>query len=212
MNENDLESTDVFERAVDGLAEQGYSVLQGFIGPRQVTELQNAIFDFKQDGELRIAGIGKQLDYQKNQQVRGDLIRWVDQQDPHPAVQNYLETMWSLMRYLNRYLFLGLKDFELHYTSYPPGTFYKRHSDRFNRTAHRVISAVLYLNTDWKEEDGGQLIIYLDEDKREVVAPRGGTLVLFKSELEHEVLPTRTTRYSITGWMLDQLTGLTFLK
>ncbi|MCB0627245.1 MAG: 2OG-Fe(II) oxygenase, partial [Saprospiraceae bacterium] len=34
------------------------------------------------------------------------------------------------------------------------------------------------------------------------ILPVGGRLVLFRSELlEHEVLPARRERYSLTGWL-----------
>ena len=44
------------------------------------------------------------------------------------------------------------------------------------------------------------------------ILPAGGRLVVFRSDqIEHEVLLCRKKRYSITGWMLDQLSELSFL-
>ncbi|MDX5426538.1 MAG: 2OG-Fe(II) oxygenase [Bacteroidota bacterium] len=202
----------IFDQIADGLSEPGFAVIPEFLSDQEVADLQEVIFAWKEEGEMRRAGIGSQLGFQVNREIRGDLIRWVDTMDPNPAVTGYLDRIKRMMEFLNRTCFLGLKDFEMHYTAYPSGTFYQRHSDRFQTVAHRVVSVVLYLNPDWKEEDGGQLIIYHGDEEREVVSPRGGTLAVFRSELEHEVLPTYQTRYSITGWMLDQLASLTFLK
>jgi SM-20-related protein len=42
-------------------------------------------------------------------------------------------------------------------------------------------------------------MIYLDAETVEV-QPISGRLVVFMSELEHEVLETKVNRYSITGW------------
>jgi SM-20-related protein len=90
-------------------------------------------------------------------------------------------------------------DLECHYAIYPPGTHYRRHLDRSPAGAERVVSLVLYLNEDWNPADGGELKLYTEPGV--LIVPSGGTLVLFVSEsLEHEVLPTRAVRLSLTGW------------
>ena len=59
---------------------------------------------------------------------------------------------------------------------------------------------MLYLNEDWKESDGGHLIGY-DQDKVIFrVKPELGQMILFRSDLEHEVMPTQRGRFSLTGW------------
>lgn len=106
-------------------------------------------------------------------------------------------------RGLNERLFLGLDFYEAHYAHYAPGAAYARHRDAFVGQRNRIVSTVLYLNRDWQEADGGQLLVY-DEAAATVlerVQPRGGTLMVFLSErLPHEVLPARRSRYSIAGW------------
>ncbi|MFP4092029.1 MAG: 2OG-Fe(II) oxygenase [Cyclobacteriaceae bacterium] len=122
----------------------------------------------------------------------------------------YIQRVQQLMQFLNRSLYLGIRDFEVHFAMYPEGTFYKRHADRFQKNAHRVISVVCYMNKGWQEADGGKLRMFLPD--REVdIAPLPGRMVCFRSEIEHEVLITHKPRYSITGWMLDQHSSLTFL-
>jgi SM-20-related protein len=102
---------------------------------------------------------------------------------------------------LNRELQLGLFDFECHFAIYPAGTRYGRHLDRFKSDARRALSCVLYLNPDWREADGGQLRLYLDESHSVDVMPRAGTLVTFLSQrFEHEVLPATRERLSLAGW------------
>ena len=91
-----------------------------------------------------------------------------------------------------------------HLARYPAGAFYRRHLDSFRGRANRVVSTVGYLNPDWPEDGGGEMVIYAEQDpQRELtrVAPRAGTLVCFLSEqVPHEVLPTRLPRASIAGW------------
>ena len=62
---------------------------------------------------------------------------------------------------------------------------------------------VAYLNPDWSEEDGGELVLYPEKGEQGElrVTPAHGTFVLFLSEdFEHEVLPARRDRLSIAGW------------
>lgn len=102
---------------------------------------------------------------------------------------------------------------ELLYVYYPKGGFYRRHTDAVQNSASvlRSYSLLLYLNNDWKESDGGCLRIHLDsggdflpdiEERNYLdVEPRGGTLVLFKSDqIPHEVLDTNAERTAIVGW------------
>jgi SM-20-related protein len=67
-----------------------------------------------------------------------------------------------------------------------------------------VLSIALYLNADWRAEDGGALRLYLEAAGRAPyadIAPVGGTLVAFRSErFPHAVLPARRERLSLTGW------------
>ena len=102
---------------------------------------------------------------------------------------------------------------ELLYAFYPQGGFYRRHRDAIPGSASvlRCYSLLLYLNEDWKEEDAGQLRMHFDsggdfcpdgEEPNYIdVEPRGGTLVLFKSDLvPHEVLDTKSERSAVVGW------------
>ena len=105
---------------------------------------------------------------------------------------------------LNRRLLLGMIELEAHYALYPPGAAYARHRDRFRDDDARVLSTVLYLNADWREEDGGALRLYLGGDAKNPhldIYPNAGTLVLFLSaEFDHEVLPATRERLSVAGW------------
>ena len=65
---------------------------------------------------------------------------------------------------------------------------------------------VCYLNEeDWKPENGGELVIYSEENGVEIskaIYPMPGRVVIFESQvLEHEVKPVKTARLSITGWL-----------
>jgi SM-20-related protein len=188
----------------DGLAENGFAVIDNFLSPSEVKsivaleEFQNGMLQFKK------AGIGKTNDKQINEAIRGDYIQWIDRTTAASAVQGYLTKLCELISFVNQNLFLSLKDYEVHMTIYPPGSYYKRHLDQFKKDDHRKLSVICYLNENWTEAEGGQLRIYLP-DKDIDVLPLAGRLVCFRSDqLEHEVLPATRPRLSITGWILDQ--------
>jgi predicted 2-oxoglutarate/Fe(II)-dependent dioxygenase YbiX len=104
-----------------------------------------------------------------------------------------------------------------YFMSYEKGSFFRAHRDVANHkndplrlAAHRW-SLLLYLNgreadTALPAFDGGALIIYETEpsvrDRRVVIVPEPGMLVLFRSCLMHEVAILRDgTRYAVAGWM-----------
>ena len=193
-----------FEVLADGLAGDGIAVIDNFLSSSEVIHIVNT--DEFKNGLLRFkkAGIGRSLEKQINENVRGDYIQWIDRTNATPAIQVYMEKLSQLMSSLNQSLFLSLKDFEVHMTIYPIGSFYKRHLDQFKKDDHRKLSVICYLNEKWKEEDSGQLRVYLPERSKDFF-PLAGRLVCFRSDLlEHEVLPATRERLSLTGWMLDR--------
>lgn len=199
-----------FEAIADGLAERGYAVIEQFLSQHEVEAIVQ-LEDFKDASNFQKAGIGSSSSKQIQEGIRGDYIQWLDKTTAPEPVRLYLERLQELIAYLNRTLFLSLKDAEVHFTRYPPGTFYKRHLDQFKHDDHRKLSVICYLNTNWKADEGGQLRMYLPDETLDVL-PAAGTLVCFRSDtIEHEVLPAKRERLSITGWILDRLAELKHL-
>jgi SM-20-related protein len=202
----------VFDSIADNLAEHGYAIEDQFLSQKEIEailkleDIRNATDVFKK------AGIGKQNTLQVNESIRGDYIQWIDKKDSPAAIKAYLKKLEQLIQFLNQTLFLSLKDFEVHMTVYPVGSFYKRHLDQFKKDDHRKLSVICYLNQHWEEEHGGQLRMHLKNDNTIDVLPTAGRLVCFRSDqIEHEVLPATRARLSLTGWILDQFTDLRHL-
>lgn len=200
-----------FDLIVDGLAEKGYAIVDNFLDHTEVTdilnsdEFKNGIVHFKK------AGIGKHHDLQINEAIRGDYIQWIDKHHASTSVMVYLKKLDQLIQSINSNLFLSLKDYEVHMTVYPIGTFYKRHLDQFRKDDHRKLSIICYLNNNWKEENGGQLRMHLANETVDYL-PMAGRLICFRSDqIEHEVLPATRERMSLTGWILDQHADLRHL-
>ncbi|AZG36629.1 MAG: 2OG-Fe(II) oxygenase [Shewanella psychromarinicola] len=183
----------------DALVDKGYILLSDII-PDYVSLALLEKMQAEQNIEFKKAAIGRGIEQQINTEVRCDKISWLDNQDH--IDREYILVMNQLKDGLNRRLFMGLFDFESHYAVYEPGAFYKKHLDSLHGSQNRILSTVFFLNPDWQENDGGELILYDESDlPLEVVNPNIGTLVLFLSErFPHEVRPTMKTRNSIAGW------------
>lgn len=200
-----------YDRIADDIAEQGFTIVDNFLSDKETEELLK--LDEFREGLLHMkkAGIGSQSDFRINESIRGDYIRWIDKATAPPQVKVYIDRITELMKFINRTLFLSLKDVELHLTMYPAGAYYKRHLDQFKPGDHRKLSVICYLNKNWTADLGGQLRMYLKGGTEDVL-PVAGRLICFRSDMiEHEVLPSKKERLSVTGWMLDQEVDLKHL-
>ena len=154
---------------------------------------------------LKSARVGRNVGVQANAQLRGDDTRWLAQAPVDASERDAVTEVTALRTYLNEALFLGAPDLELHFARYAPGAFYRTHRDRFRDDDARLVSLVFYLNDQWPDDAGGELVLYADDDSGTVVTrvqPSVGTMVCFLSDrFPHEVLPATRERYSLTGWL-----------
>jgi SM-20-related protein len=195
---------------IDDLARQGWSVVPDFIPQQQMRQLAHEARQLELDDALDRAGIGKGAERIVNTEIRGDSILWLEEPQLTAAQRDYLGRLEALRLATNAGLQLGLFDFEGHLAIYPPGSFYRKHLDRFQNDSLRTLTAILYLNEDWREEDGGQLRVYNGDESYFDVLPQGGTLMTFLADrFWHEVLPATRERISITGWFKTR--GVTLL-
>ncbi len=182
------------------LSAVGISIRDQFIAPAQIRALLDSARARHARGEFAAARIGKEATLQRREDIRGDFTCWL-REPLDPAERILLDQLDTLRLELNRETFLGLFDLELHYAWYPPAAGYARHVDQPQGTAQRKVSLVLYLNPDWSDKDGGALRIFGAGHARRDVQPLGGRLVYFLTAgLEHQVLPARRDRWSISGW------------
>jgi SM-20-related protein len=189
----------LYEKIATDLAQRRWSLAPGFLADTHWLRLAERARRAWTEGELRPARVGQAASSALRPDVRSDWIGWLEPGVTRPELADYLARMEDLRLGLNRSAYLGLLDFETHLAVYPPGAAYSRHRDRFARDSRRALSTILYLNEDWKPDDGGALRLHLADGAREI-EPRGGALVIFASDLEHEVLPARRERLSLAGW------------
>ena len=169
-----------FEQIADGLAEAGFAVVDNFLTSAEVDAILD--LDIFREGvvNFRKAGIGKESQLQINESIRGDYIRWIDKNEAPPPAKVYMDRLQGLCEYLNQSLFLSLKDYEIHFTIYPAGSYYKRHLDQFKKDDHRKLSVICYLNKGWEEHHGGQLRMHLSDRANRRPPPFGAIGMLSK--------------------------------
>jgi SM-20-related protein len=193
-----------FETLVQQLLDREYGVIDDFMMPMDFVQLRQHMLQYLERDELKPAGIGQRDNFQQNDAIRNDRIRWLDDHTKLGGERDYLEKIERLMRFLNETCFTGLRSVECHYAVYGIGSFYKKHLDQFQSDSGRRYSIILYLNDHWTPADGGQLVLYKSDEKIEIF-PNGNRFVFFESDkLEHEVLPANRERWSITGWMKNR--------
>lgn len=204
MAENTIEL--YYESIIDSLVDNKFAVADDFFSKEEVNILRRNLINKYEADDFKKSAIGNNGDKVIVEEIRGDFISWIDEQNMDKTEQMYFEKVNNFIQYLNRTCYLGIVEGEFHYALYPKNTFYKRHLDIFSNDSRRTLSVVFYLNDeDWKPEDGGELAIYLqnevDKEEQINITPYGGRMVIFNSrELEHEVKPVYRTRKSITGW------------
>ena len=198
-----------FELLIEGILENGYAVCDNFLEKNEVENLLKTFSIRYKQGKFKEAGIGKLSEIQKNIEIRGDEILWLESNSVDSSERVLLNKNQEFVDYLNQTCYLGIVDTEIHFAKYGIGKFYRRHRDSFQNKKGRVLSVIYYLNIDWIPAHGGNLIIYTNKKNLEVaikIAPLAGRMVCFESEkLDHEVTEAFSERFSITGWLLNSV-------
>lgn len=190
-----------YEIIIDELVKRNFAIIEGLFDNTILAGLKSELIRLNKEGDFKQASIGKDLYFTTEKTIRSDKIHWINNHSEHPSEKAFISRIRSFSNYLNRTCYTGIQDFEFHFARFEQGNFYKRHLDQFKNDEGRKFSVITYLNENWTSEDGGQLVLYLDEKELRIV-PKWGITVIFKSDLiEHEVLPAKRNRYSITGWL-----------
>ena len=190
------------DRIVETIATTGCYVGESIIDTDLVIALRRRLRLLHTQHSLVAAQVGRSATLTSVTKLRGDAIAWLDQEALDPVEAQAMERIDSLRKALNKALYIGATNTECHYARYPTGAYYKTHLDRFTDHDLRIVSLVFYLNSRWKDHQGGELVIHHPGRDPERVLPRCGTMVAFLSaQFAHEVLPATRPRLALTGWM-----------
>ena len=191
----------IFDSIIDSYLENKVGIAENFLSPFLSEHLKQNLIALYHNEQLLHAGTGNEIAVNRNNKMRGDKIYWLDRIHNNTYENDFFDLMDDFILYLNSTCYTGITGYEFHYTLYEKGSFYKKHLDQFRNNKSRAFSMIMYLNTDWQLEDGGELCIH-HEQHLQNISPMQGKSVFFKSdELEHEVLLTHKPRMSITGWL-----------
>ncbi|MBZ5857169.1 2OG-Fe(II) oxygenase [Flavihumibacter profundi] len=190
-----------FDVLIDSFLDNDIGIDAGFLSESLSGGLQQHIRQLGEQENMIAAGIGNNNVKDASQKMRSDKIYWLDKSHGNIFEQEFLLQVEEFISYLNQTCYTGINAYEFHYAVYDEGSFYKRHKDQFQNDNNRKYSLINYLNENWLEEDGGQLLVYPESGVRKI-QPHAQTAVFFNSqEMEHEVTPANRQRMSITGWL-----------
>ncbi|TCD12069.1 2OG-Fe(II) oxygenase [Pedobacter frigidisoli] len=191
----------IFDCLIDSYIDNQVGVTENFLSISLSAHLKDNLISLFQNKKLVNAGVGNKIIVNQDKLIRSDVIYWLDRKHNNQYENDFFDLMDNFVLHLNSTCYTGITGYEFHYTLYETGSFYKKHIDQFKNNGSRQYSMIMYLNANWKIEDGGELRIY-HEDTEQDISPSNGKSVFFKSSaLAHEVLVTNKQRMSITGWL-----------
>lgn len=198
----------------------GFAVVPNFLSAADVKLLKSDVASLKSEGRFSVAGVGDASTKRISDDVRRCEQCFLFPKLKHGAggdqagrqkLYSVLDSLQSSLQQATGQQLDGLLTEGL-YAAYPSGGYYRRHIDSYPGTPQEIrqFSYLIYCNEDWQPSDGGCLRIHTDgggevapagaEPSFVDVEPRAGTLVVFRSDVPHEVLDTSAPRLAVAGW------------
>ena len=181
------------EHILDDLHEHGFAVVNEVYATEYIQSLVQECWSHL--AEFRAAGVHNGV----VSHIRRDHILWIGEQQP--IAQQHIYALEQLSQILNQAFYLGIKQVEAHFACYKAGEFYALHRDNPQQKNDRMISTVFYLHQHWQADWGGQLRLQDKQGQWHIIEPTPNRLVIFQSDLLHEVLLSKQQRLSITAWL-----------
>ena len=184
------------DQILDDLDQHGFSIINNIYPQDYRTALVDECTNHL--NEFRDAAIQNGV----MSQIRSDHILWIH--DHLDIAQQHIDTLKQLSQQLNRAFYLGIQDVEAHFACYNTGEFYALHRDNPQGKNGRIMSTVYYLHEEWQPDWGGELHL---QDKNQIwhtLVPQPNRMVIFQSDLLHEVQRAKHQRLSITGWLRSE--------
>lgn len=190
-----------FETLIASYIENKVGISEDFLSDELCEHLKNNLLALNNGHQMLTAGIGNDAKKIHNKLIRNDKIYWLDKSNNNAHENAFFTKMDAFVLYLNETCYANIKSYEFHYSLYESGSFYRMHRDQFEDDSKRQFSMISYLNANWQNSDGGELLIH-QKNNNQTISPTQGKTVFFKSdELEHEVLVTNERRMSVCGWL-----------
>ncbi|WP_426484681.1 2OG-Fe(II) oxygenase [Flavobacterium sp. 2] len=192
---------DSFEDLIASYIENKIGISERFMSDALADNLKQNLINLNNESLLLTAGIGNSEKFALDGAIRKDVIYWLDKKHNNVFENEFFDIIDAFVLYLNESCFAGITGYEFHYSLYEKGDFYLKHLDQFKNNSSRKYSMISYLNSNWKESDGGELMVHQNKSQQKISPVQGKTVFFKSNELVHEVLVTQNTRMSITGWL-----------
>eukprot|EP00899_Mesostigma_viride_P010657 jgi/Mesvir1/19593/Mv26413-RA.1 len=194
------------------LASRGWAVVDGVFDRPSIEILRQEIIDLKSRDLLHknqthfvALGVTERVDKERIWEAELTFDETVQERCP---VFASLARDFSLATLINVFLpgfqqrKLDSQALKLQYNEGRGGCF-PIHPDTHVTLDERKVTAIFYLNDNWKQGDGGELRLYPFPGGPIVdIPPLGGRLVLFSSHaIPHRTLPSHAPRYCFTSWL-----------
>lgn len=190
-----------FEALIATYIENKVGISEHFLSTNLANNLKQNLIVLNQKSLLMEAGIGNSEKLTYDGAIRSDSIYWLDKKNNNVFENEFFAQIEAFIMYLNQSCYAGITGYEFHYSLYESGDFYLKHLDQFKNNPSRKYSMISYLNSNWQETDGGELLIHQVNNNQKITPTQGKTVFFKSDELVHEVLVTQNTRMSITGWL-----------
>jgi hypothetical protein len=198
--------------AVAALKRHGYAVVDGVFGAPLAGELRKEIVALKAAGCMRVNAThlvrdGETVRLEKRSIYEAEAHALQPQGAALAPRLSALSRDRTLLTLLTIFMETSRAD-ALHYQSLKlqlnegGAACFPLHHDTDATLDTRRLTALFYLNPDWRAEHGGQLVLYPFPGKHVVIEPRNDRLVLFSApDMLHRVLPSSAERVCFTMWL-----------
>ncbi|KAH8549948.1 hypothetical protein BGW37DRAFT_499520 [Umbelopsis sp. PMI_123] len=215
-NINNLQLQVLSPNDVDTLYNVGAVVVDNVIDPAVIRGANQEAVIMKDNGEFQPAQKYRKEgdDLYRDETARDDQTVWFDpnidyEQESKQNLNQVLRMLsHGLVQDLTKIIHLnGKVEYQLAYY-HPQNARYERHRDAFpvsdqDDVTQRRVTAIVYLNPDWVQGDGGELRIFgKNGEPDHDIEPIASRMVVFLSGVaDHAVIAAAQDRYALTAWI-----------
>ncbi|RXG51626.1 Egl nine-like protein 1 [Armadillidium vulgare] len=189
------------------LNQYGFCAVDNFLGNERALKVLSEVMKLHSLGVLSDGQVvSRQVQAKDTGMIRGDKITWVSGIEKGcETIRQLVTTIDSVIACANKHNEAGkLSNYNINFRTramvacYPGGgTRYVKHIDNPNKDG-RCVTAIYYINKNWKPPDGGVLRIYAEDlgNRYAQIEPIFDRMLFFWSDRRnpHEVLPSVSTR------------------
>lgn len=118
-----------FELLIASFIENKIGISNHFLSVELTKHLRQNLLSLFNNNLLLAAGIGNAEKINHNLLVRSDSIYWLDCKHNNCYGNDFFDEIELFIKYLNMTCYVGITDYEFHYSLYETGSFYKKHLD-----------------------------------------------------------------------------------